>query len=352
MPLAIALVLAAAAVDLAIGWRDTGEGTRRSVVALLAIVATILAALLPIGVMLPAPSLAHVAPVPSWDPLRPCLAPPHPEARAHAWAPFALIRVLLPAAIVVSLRARPLPRARFLLAASAVVAAIVLSLGVRRLARGGADPTDIRTCGALTPEQGADGRAVRALLDRVNVDARQELIRFRELPRLRPPPWVRAEIAVTIGGEPYSLRPRGPRVTAEPDDARRAERPLPALHFTGIPTIEHGTTPDGRPARVLVDRRSDGRWFAVRVGEPARFSEVAPLLRAPWWPVALLGATVIVVGAALWSTRARTRPTGVLAPYRTPPQQPLARTSAVRAVCAFALVEASFTAWRALAPFL
>ncbi|MBI2392694.1 MAG: hypothetical protein HYV09_24120 [Deltaproteobacteria bacterium] len=355
MPLAIALVLAAAAADLAIASRDARvAGARASFLPAYAIAAAMLAALLPLGVMLAEPSLSHVAPVPSWDLLRPCLAPPHPATRAHAWAPFALVRVLLPAAIALGLRARTLPRARFLLGASAAVALTVLSLGVHRLAKGGADPAEVRTCGALTPEEGADGRAVRALLDRVNVGARQELIRFRELPRLRPPPWMRAEIAVTIGGEPYSLRPRGPRVVAEPDDARRAERPLPALHFASIPAIEHGTTPDGRPATVLLDRRSNGRWFAIRVGQPARFSEVAPLLRAPWWPVALLGACVIAVASALWATRARPRVASALGPYRAPPDEPRARplAPAIHAVCAFVLVEASFTALRALAPYL
>jgi len=355
MAFAIVVVLAAAALDLALASRDprARAGGPVAFVAFAATLAAILAALLPIGAILPEPSLSHVAPVPSWDPLHPCLAPPHPASRWHAFAPFALIRVALPLAVVVGLATRPLPRARFLLGASFALAAWVSFLAVPRLFRRGVPLTELTTCGAFTPEQGFDGRAVRALLDHTNRDGRQELVSFRELPRLPPPPWVRGEIAVTIAGDPYSLRMRGQRVVAEPDDPRRAERPLPALHLASIPAIEHGTTPDGRPASVLIDRRADGKWYAVRLGQPLSFAEIAPIVRPPWWPVAVLFGVVSIVVFAIRVCRRAPNDSGPNAPYRTAPDVRTTRfREAVPALCALALVEASFTALHVLGPYL
>lgn len=355
MVVAVVVVLAAAGLDLVLASREgrSRAGGPVAFVALAATIAAVVAALLPIGLILPEPTLSHVAPVPSWDPLHPCLPPPHPASRWHAIAPFAVLRVALPLAVVVGLATRPLPRARFLLGASFALAAWVLVASVPRVLRGGVATTEITTCGAFTPEQGFDGRSVRALLDRLHVDGRQQLVVFRDLPRLPPPPWVRGEIGVTIAGEPYSLRVRGKNVVAEPDDPRRADRPLPALHLASIPAIEHGTTPDGRPASVLVDRREGGKWYAVRLGRPLSFREIAPIARAPWWPVALVAITLVLSVAALRFCRRASRGQGPIAPYRAAPDTSIAGgREAIPALCALALVEVSFTALHVLGPYL
>lgn len=354
MVFAVVLVVAAAALDLWLAARGphgrvTGPG---SFIAFAATLGAIVAALSPIGLLIPEPTLSHVAPVPSLDSLQPCLPPPLPSGRGHAVLPFALLRLVLPLGAAVAIAARPLPRARALLSVSFALALAVLAASTLRLLRGGVAVSEIATCGAFTPEQGFDGRAVRALLDRVNREGRQELVRFRELPRLPPPPWVRAEIGLTIAGEPWSLRLRGTNVVAEPDDPRRAQRPMPALHLASIPSIERGVTLDGHGASVLVDRRSDGRWYAVRLGRPLSFAELAPIARPPGWPVALLLCAVLVAIVALRAGRSRPPSASPLAPYRTSSDENPARGSVVPALCALLLVEATFTVWRVIGPYL
>lgn len=351
MVFAVVVIVAAALGDLVLAAREARAPAEGGFLARFAVTSAILAALLPLGLVLPEPTLSHVAAVPSFDLLHPCLPPPHPPSRWHAVVPFALLRVALPAGVAVMIGARIVPRARLLFGASLALAAFVLATMVPRLFRGGVETQQISTCGALTPEQGWDGKTVRALLDRLHHDARQELVLFRDLPKLPPPPWVRGEIPVTIGGEPWSLRMRGVRTVAEPDDPRRANRPLAALHFQSIPAIEHGKTADGREAHVLVERRADGKWYAIRLGRALSFRELAPIARAPWWPVALLltafSGTLAFVGL---SRRARGE-TLPFAPYRRAPSDP-ARVELLPAMAAVLLVETSLTALRVLGPYL
>lgn len=320
-----------------------GSGARASWAWL---IAAVLAAALPIGCALPIQSLTHVGMVPSFDALRPCVPPRDSLMRAHALVPLLLLRVLLPIAILVGIvRDRPAPGPRYLLGFALALATTVLTFSVVRALRGGADLSTFRTCGALTPEEGADAPRVREVLSRVVRDGRQEILHWRDLPRLPRPPWVRGEIAVTIAGEPWVLRSRGEKVIAEPDDPRRADRPLPALHFASVPSMAIGAG-----STVLLDHRPAGKLYAVRVGSPTSLREIGPLVAPPRWPIALL---LIAIGITLaWYVRSRPRPVlRVLAPYRTAPDGP--RTiRAMPAFCAFLLIETSLTAMHALLPYL
>ncbi len=328
-------VLAAAVLDLR---RASGASSFR---ASGWFVATLVAAALPLGALLPEATLSHVGSVPSFDLLRPCVAPSEAPAR-HAFAPFVALRLLLPLAVVALVfRERPAPRPRLLLGLSLALATTVLALFSVRALRGGVELASYRTCGALTPEEGSDAARVRALIGA----AKQELIHWRDLPRLPRPPWVRSEIAVTIAGEPWVLRPRGAAVVAEPDDPRRADRPLPALHFASVPSMAMS-----KGSMVLLDHRPDGKLYAVRVGQPARFAEIAPLLRPPRWPLALLA--LAIGGTLVVAVLSRPRPLlAVVAPYRTAPTEDAA-PRALPALCAFVLVEASLTAMHVLLPYL
>jgi hypothetical protein len=332
-------VLAMAVLDLR---RSSGGGNFRACVWF---AAAVVAAALPIGAILPAGSLSHVGVVPSFDVLRPCVAPMHSPSR-HAIVPFVLLRVLFPIAVVAFIsRDPPAPRPRFLLGFAVALATTVLAFASVRAVRGGADPGSFRACGALTPETGSDATQVRWLLRRLMREPKQEVIAWRDLPKLPRPPWVWSEIAVTIGGEPWVLRKRGARVVAEPDDLRRADRPLPALHFASVPSM---ATSNG--AMVLLDHRPEGKLYAVRVGQPAQFNEVAPLLRPPWWPIAFLVLSLAVTLVTLLRSRPK-RLLGVFAPYRTAPDDAPA-VSAMPAFCAFLLIEASLTAMHVLLPYL
>lgn len=304
--------------------------------------ATLVAAALPLGAVLPGGSLSHVGSVPSFDLLRPCVAPSDAPAW-HALVPFAGLRVLLPLALVaLFFRERPAPRPRLLLGLGVALSTTVLVLFSARALRGGAELASYRTCGALTPEDGSDAARVRRLLGH----SKQELIHWRALPRLPRPPWVRGEIAVTIAGEPWVLRSRGAAVVAEPDDPRRADRPLPALHFASVPSMASSSG-----SMVLLDHRPEGKLYAVRVGRPARFVEIAPLLRPPRWPIAPL---LLAIGATLgvsWASRPRRLLAG-FAPYRAPPVANPTTTNALSAFCGFLLIEASLTAMHVLLPYL
>jgi hypothetical protein len=350
--LALAMALSAAlALDLRAARGEPGG--RAATITLVALVASVVAALLPIGALLPHASLDHVASVPSWDVVRPCVPPPEPSSRFHAIAPVALSRLLFPVIVVAALGARPTVRPRRLLAIALAFALAVIAIGGVRTLRGGAEVTAFRACGALTPEEGADASSVRAVINRMIVDGRQEVIRWRELPRLPRPPWVRSEIPVTIGGDPWVLRVRGKSVVAEPDDVRRADRPLPALHFASVPTLASGADARGKVSTVLIDYRPDGKLYAVRVGRAVQSAEIGPLLRAPRWPVAIVALALVVAVAMMWMTRVRSIVAVVQSPYRTAPASegsPL--VAAVPAVVALILIETSATALHALLPYL
>lgn len=333
-------VLAAMVLDL-----RRADGTARGRGAWFAFVATGVAAALPFGAVLPIPSLAHVGSVPSFDVTRPCVAP-DVTTSLHALGPFLFLRVLLPIAIVFFLaRERAAPRPRFLLGFAISLASVVFAFAAVRTARGGADLAAYRTCGALTPEEGLDPSRVRAVLARTMGEARQEIIHWRDLPRLPRPPWVRSEIPVTIGGDPWVLRPRGASVVAEPDDHRAIERPLPALHFASVPSMamSPGHT-------VLLDHRPDGRLYAVRVGRPVRFAEIGPLVRPPRWPLAVLGFGILFTLVVLVRLRP-IRAIAIFAPYRAAPEVP-PRASALLPLCALFLIEASLTSMHVLIPYL
>ncbi len=334
-----ALITLALAVSvstaLVLDWRETrGEaGGRASALALVALIACVVAALAPIGALLPEPMLSHVASVPSWDIVRPCIAPPEPPSRVHAIAPFAVLRVVFPIIIAaaVSARTRPIVRPRRVLAIAIAFSITVLGVSTVRALRGGADPAAYRTCGALTPEEGADAARVRAVIGRMLDGGRQQLLRWRTLPRLPPPPWVRSEIPITIASDPFVLRVRGKNVVAEPDDPRRADRPLPALHFASVPTLASGAD----DTKVLIDHRPDGKLYAVRVGRAAGPSEIGPLLAAPLWPALVVASAVAFAALSLWITRARPELRNVFP-----------------ALAALILVEASGTALHVLWPYL
>jgi hypothetical protein len=344
-----AAVLAALILDLRAARGEAGG--RAATVTLIALVATVIAALMPFGVLIPHPSLAHVAPVPSWDLIRPCVAPPEPSTHGHALGPLAIARLVFPVIVAAALgaAARPIARPRRVLAVSLAFALAIVVLGGARVLRGGADLEAFRSCGALTPEEGADASRVRAVIDRMLVDSKQELIRWRDLPRLPRPPWVRSEIPVTIAGEPWVLRVRRGGVVAEPDDPRRADRPLPVLHFSSVPHLARNHV-----GTVLVDHRPDGKLYAIRVGRPVQPNEIGPLLRAPAWPVLLTLAALAVAGVALYVTRDRNERAALQPPYRTAASEPLERPlrSAVPAIVALLLMESSATALHALLPYL
>lgn len=311
-----------------------------------ALVATVIAAVLPLGAILPHATLPHVASVPSFDVTRPCVAPTE-SAQLHALGPFVMIRVLLPLAIVIGLvRERPAPRPRFLVAISAVLAFAVFAIASARTLRGGAELGALRSCGALTPEEGIDAPRVRAVVASIVGDGRHEILHWRELPRLPAPPWVRGEIPVTINGDPWSLRRLGSAVVAEPDDARRADRPLPVLHFASIPSMAVSAT-----STVLLDHRPDGKLYAVRVGQPARIGEIGPLLRPPRWPLLLMVSALGSAIVLLLLSRPRRALAEVFAPYRTTSATPT-RQSALPAIAALILIEASLTTLHVLAPYL
>lgn len=352
----ITLALAVAvSIALALDLRDArGEaGGRASALALIALVATVIAAFAPLGALLPPPSLSHVAPVPSWDVIRPCMPPPEPPSHAHAIAPFAVLRFVFPIIVAgaMTASARPVVRPRRVLAVAIPLSLIVLLMSGVRVLRGGAEPASFRACGALTPEDGADASRVRGVIARMLAGGRQELIRWRELPRMPRPPWVRSEIPITIADDPWVLRVRGKGVVAEPDDPRRADRPLPALHFSSIPTLASG---EGG-ATVLVDHRPDGKLYAVRVGRAVQPAEIGPLLRAPRWPALVVLGAIVAATAALWIARPRREHETTSPPYRTAPDEPRSESplrASLPAFAAFVLVEASATALHVLWPYL
>jgi hypothetical protein len=183
------------------------------------------------------------------------------------------------------------------------------------------------------------------LLRRLLRDPKLEVIHWKDLPKLPRPPWVWSELAVTVAGEPWVLRRRGDRVVAEPDDPRRADRPLPALHFASVPSM--ATTPG---SMVLLDHRADGKLYAVRIGQPTQFTDVAPLLRPPRWPLAFLAAAIGITLAVLLERRPRPL-LAVFAPYRAAPDG-APPVSAWPAFCAFLLIEASLTTMHVLLPYL
>ena len=344
-----AAVLTALVLDMRAARGEPGG--RASQIATIALVASVIAALLPIGALLPAPSLAHVAPVPSWDVVRPCVPPPEARSHAHALGPLVLSRVLFPVIVAAALSAagRPLVRPFRLLAVAMAFALAIVLFGGARVLRGGSDLAAFRACGALTPEEGADAPSVRTVIARLTVDGRQELIRWRDLPKLPRPPWVRAEIPVTIAGDPWVLRVRGAGVVAEPDDPRRADRPLPALHFASVPRLARG-----EGGTVLIDNRPDGKLYAVRVGRAVHPSEIGPLLRPPAWPVLLTLAVVVAACSALWIARERSAVPALSPPYRavTSEEHSPSLRRVVPAIAAFCLIEASATALHALSPYL
>lgn len=330
-------VVAMVALDL----RSAESRTR----AWLPVIATVIAAALPVGAILPHVTFEHVAAVPSFDVTHPCVAPVASAARWHSALPFLMIRVLLPIALIIGLaRDRTAPRAAHLVGFAFALTATVLSFALFRTLRGGAAPEDLRTCGALTPDSGSDAARVRSLP--MLRDHRLQLIQWRDVPRLPRPPWVRGEIPVTIAGEPWTLRLRAASVIAEPDDLRRADRPLPALHFASVPSMATG--PGGT---VLLDHRPGGKLYAVRVGAPVSLREIGPLLRPPRWPLAMLALALIGCLAALVVSRPARVLVTVFAPYRAmhlrePPP------SAVPAWCALILIEASLTTMHVLLPYL
>lgn len=335
----ITLALAmAVSIALALDLRDApkGEGGLPSVLAVALLIASAASAVAPLGALLPEPSLSHVAPVPSWNLIRPCIPGAEPPSRAHAIGPIGVLRLVFPAMIAAALATRRrsvvLPRRVLAVAISFAVAVLVVA-GVRAL-RSGAEPASFRACGALTPEDGADASRVRAVIARMIADGQQQLIRFRDLPRIPRPPWARSEIPVTIAGDPWVLRVRGTRVVAEPDDPRRADRPLPSLHFASVPTLATG----GSGMTVLVDRRPDGKLYAVRVGRAVQPSEIGPLLRAPRWPAVIVMGALVVVGFSLFLARARPNVTSLRA--------------SLPAFSLLVLIEASATALHVLWPYL
>jgi hypothetical protein len=307
--------------------------------------AALVAAALPIGAIVPEATLAHVASVPSFDITRPCVAPPESN-KLHAIAPAVMLWLLLPAGVVIGLlRDRSAPRPRFLLGFSFALAAAVLSVTLVRTVRGGVDVGSLRACGALTPEEGTDASRVRAVVQGMVGDARLQILRWRDLPHLPAPPWVRGEIPVTIDGHPWSLRVHRASVVAEPDDPRRADRPLPALHFASIPSMAvsaHST--------VLLDHRPDGKLYAVRVGQPVRVDEIGKLLRPPRWPLLVMIVSLVSAVALLVGSRQRRALVEVFAPYRVVSVERVG--SALPAVCALILIEASATTLHVLAPYL
>jgi len=343
-----AVVLLALALDLRAARGDPGG--RASALALAALIAAVIAALVPLGALLPHPSLAHVASVPSFDAMRPCVPPAEPPSRLHGVAPLAVLHVLFPIIVAAALGAttRPIVRPRRALAVAFAFALLVLVVGGARALRGGVDVASIRACGALTPEEGADAARVRSVIDRMVGDRQLSVIRWRELPKLPRPPWVRSEIPVTIRGEPWVLRVRGDAVIAEPDDLRRADRPLPALHFASVPVLAQSAV-----TSVLLDPRPDGRLYAVRVGRAVQAHEIGPLLRPPLWPIAAIALALVVSAIALYVARARNALAPSVAPYRTAPtEQAVLLAEATPAIVTLLLIEVTGTAWHALAPYL
>lgn len=315
----------------------------------LPLIAAVVAAVLPLGAIFPHATFEHVAMVPSFDVTRPCVAPHESAMRLHAVLPFVMIRVLLPLAIVIGIgRERAAPNARYLLGFAFALSATVLLFTASRTLRGGFHADEVQTCGALTPESGADAAHVRALP--IVRTGRQQLIEWRDLPRLPRPPWVHGEIAVTIAGDPWTLRVRSNAgssgIVAEPDDLRRADRPLPALHFASVPSMVVG--PAGS---FLLDHRPLGKLYAVRVGSPVDLRQIGPLVSPPRWPLLML----VVALAGSLATLIASRPARVLAavfsPYRTAMLLP-APESPLVAWCALVLIEASATAIHVLLPYL
>lgn len=219
-----------------------------------------------------------------------------------------LLAYALPAALVLLVArrrrapARAMPNLVPLRRVALATGAVVLALGAARFAASGVKPDAFTTYGALTPEH-ARGLRVRALLLQhgatrlrpvergAPVDALVTHVRGSDCcGGLAHPPFDAENLGtiVWIGGRPALIQHAGERTTYHLADADAAERVSDARrpHFESPPDVSV------TDANVFVDHRADGSTFVVRVGEPARQSDVGVFLVPPFWPLLALASAL------------------------------------------------------------